>query len=108
MRARGMPLSALARVMQRFPQVLVNVPVREKRDLGEVVTVRRAVAAVEEALAGRGRVYIRYSGTEALARVMVEGEDLAQVEAHANDIAEAVKVALGTSRDGPASATAGS
>jgi phosphoglucosamine mutase len=98
MRARGVPLSTLARVMQRFPQVLVNVPVREKRDLGDVDSVRAAVADVERALAGRGRVYIRYSGTEALARVMVEGEDLASVEMHAAGIADAVKAALGNSR----------
>ena len=98
MLARNLPLSKLARVMQRFPQVLVNVPVREKRDLAEVVSVRAAVAEVERALAGRGRVYIRYSGTEALARVMVEGEDLAAVEMHAAGIADAVKAALGNSR----------
>ena len=85
---------------------LVNVPVREKRDLSEVASVCKAVAEVEQALAGRGRVYIRYSGTEALARVMVEGEDLAQVEAHAADIAEAVKTALGAG-GGSESASAG-
>jgi phosphoglucosamine mutase len=61
--------------------------------------VRAAVESVERALGGRGRVYIRYSGTEALARVMVEGEDLAQVQAHAADIADAVKTALGSGRD---------
>ncbi len=59
--------------MQRFPQVLVNVPVREKRDLDRVPAVRRAVDGVERALGGRGRVLVRYSGTEPLVRVMVEG-----------------------------------
>ena len=97
MRSRQVPLSTLASVMRKFPQVLVNVPVREKRDLDEVPAVQSAVASVERALGGRGRVYIRYSGTEALARVMVEGEDLVQVEAHAADIADAVRAALGTS-----------
>jgi phosphoglucosamine mutase len=96
MRARNQPLSTLARVMQKFPQVLINIPVREKRDLDEIESVRTAVQRVEQALGGRGRVYIRYSGTEALARVMVEGQDLAQVERHANDIADAVRAALGT------------
>ncbi len=95
MRAKEVPLSRLARIMQKFPQVLLNVPVREKRDLTEVPSVQAAVRSVERALAGRGRVYIRYSGTEALARVMVEGQDLAQVEAHAADIAQAVQDALG-------------
>jgi phosphoglucosamine mutase len=96
MRAREQPLSKLATVMQKFPQVLINIPVREKRDLDEVPSVRGAVQKVEQALGGRGRVYIRYSGTEALARVMVEGQDLAQVEGYANDIADAVRSALGT------------
>jgi phosphoglucosamine mutase len=53
------------------------------------------VQRVESALAGRGRVYIRYSGTEALARVMVEGKELAQVESYASEIADAVRAALG-------------
>ncbi len=96
MRARNQPLSTLARVMQKFPQVLINIPVREKRDLDEIESVRTAVQRCEQALGGRGRVYIRYSGTEALARVMVEGQELAQVERHANDIADAVRAALGT------------
>ena len=96
MRARNQPLSTLARVMQKFPQVLINIPVREKRDLDEIESVRAAVQRCEQALGGRGRVYIRYSGTEALARVMVEGQELAQVERHANDIADAVRAALGT------------
>ncbi len=96
MRARNQPLSKLAQVMQKFPQVLINIPVREKRDLDQVESVRLVVERVERALAGRGRVYIRFSGTEALARVMVEGQDLAQVESYASDIANAVRSALGT------------
>jgi phosphoglucosamine mutase len=104
MRARGQTLSSLAGVMRRFPQVLLNVPVREKRDLEQVPAVRAAVASVERALGGRGRVYIRYSGTEALARVMVEGESVTQVESYAADIAAAVETALGTSAPPPAAA----
>lgn len=95
MQLRQAPLSKLAAVMQRFPQVLINVPVREKRDLSQLPAVQDAVRSVEASLHGRGRVYIRYSGTEALARVMVEGQDLAQVESHAADIADAVQRALG-------------
>ena len=105
MRARNEPLSKLARVMQKFPQVLINIPVREKRDLDQVESVRLVVERVERALGGRGRVYIRFSGTEALARVMVEGQDLAQVERHASDIADAVRSALGAGAPG-AKATA--
>ena len=106
MRTRNQPLSALARVMRKFPQVLINIPVREKRDLDQVEPVRAAVQRVEGALAGRGRVYIRYSGTEALARVMVEGQDLVQVESYASEIAEAVRAALGTG-SAPPQKTAG-
>jgi phosphoglucosamine mutase len=91
--------------MQKFPQVLINIPVREKRDLDQVDAVRSVVQRVEQALGGRGRVYIRYSGTEALARVMVEGQDLAQVETYANDIADAVRTALGTGSSGSTAAT---
>jgi len=99
MRSKGIPLSRLARVMQKFPQVLLNVAVREKRDLAELPAVQAAVQSVERELGGRGRVYIRYSGTEALARVMVEGQDLAQVEGYAADIARAVQRALGAADD---------
>ena len=94
--SRNQPLSALAKVMRKFPQVLINIPVREKRDLHQIEAVRTAIGRVETALAGRGRVYIRYSGTEALARVMVEGPELAQVESYASEIADAVRAALGT------------
>jgi phosphoglucosamine mutase len=95
MRSSGETLSSLAKFVRKFPQVLINVPVREKRDLAEMPAVQEIVTEVETALAGRGRVYIRYSGTEGLARVMVEGEDLTQVERHAGRIAEAVESALG-------------
>jgi phosphoglucosamine mutase len=106
MRKRNQTLSQLAKVMQKFPQVLINIPVREKRDLDQIESVRTAVERCEAALAGRGRVYIRYSGTEALARVMVEGQDLAQVESFASDIADAVRAALGTGSAGPKKMTA--
>jgi phosphoglucosamine mutase len=107
MRARNQPLSTLASVMQKFPQVLINIPVREKRDLDEIESVRTAVQRCEQALGGRGRVYIRYSGTEALARVMVEGQELSQVERYANDIADAVRAALGTGSPNGAHTAAG-
>ena len=92
MRSRNQPLSALARVMQKFPQVLINIPVREKRDLDQVESVAAGRASASSARSpAAGRVYIRYSGTEALARVMVEGQDSAQVESYASDIADAVR-----------------
>lgn len=69
----GASLSTLASPYQRLPQVLLNVVVGSKPDLSKNPRIMRAVAAAEETLQGRGRVLLRYSGTESLARVMVEG-----------------------------------
>ena len=71
----GRRLSELAAQMRAFPQILVNVPVSAKERLAENEAVREAVAAAEEALAGRGRIFVRASGTESLVRVMAEGPD---------------------------------
>jgi phosphoglucosamine mutase len=86
----GKRLSEL-RVMRRFPQVLVNVPVRERRDLDGVAPVQDAIDGVRARLGARGRVLVRYSGTEPLVRVMVEGEQRTQVEAFVEEIADAVR-----------------
>ena len=86
----GKRLSEL-RVMRRFPQVLVNVPVRERRDLDGVTPVQDAIDGVRARLGARGRVLVRYSGTEPLIRVMVEGEQRTQVEAFVEEIADAVR-----------------
>lgn len=85
------PLSELARVMSRYPQVLINVPIRERRDLSGEKRVASAVADVERTLGDRGRVLVRPSGTEALMRVMVEGEREADVERHAEAIAAVIR-----------------
>jgi len=90
----GRPLSALAGVMKRFPQVMVNVKVRGKRPLEELPEFQRALRAVEREFGGSGRVLVRYSGTEAKARVMVEGEDEARVDAIARELAEQLQAAL--------------
>jgi phosphoglucosamine mutase len=84
MAATGRPLAELAGVVQRLPQVLVNVPVQDKAAVGTSPDVAEAVAAEETALAGRGRVLLRPSGTEQLVRVMVEAptEDTARDVAH--------------------------
>jgi phosphoglucosamine mutase len=95
MRRTGRPLSELVQDIERFPQVLVNLRVVEKRPLESLPTVQAAVAKVEKALDGRGRVLIRYSGTEQKARVMVEGEDEARVREYADQIADELKRALG-------------
>ena len=92
--ARQRPLSELAGLLTPYPQVLVNVPVAGKRAFEELPELMDAVAQAEAELAGRGRVLLRYSGTEAKARVMVEGQDTAQVRALADALAEVVRRVL--------------
>jgi len=86
-------LAELAAGMQKFPQKMVNLRVTERFDAGSHPAVRAAIGAVEQALAGRGRVVLRASGTEPVIRVMVEGEDEADVAAHAATLAEVVRKA---------------
>jgi phosphoglucosamine mutase len=91
----GKTLAQLTADLKTFPQIIVNVRVREKRPLDHIPTVAAAIAAAEAALADSGRVVIRYSGTEALARVMIEAESEALMQQHANAIANAIRSELG-------------
>jgi len=91
----GRPLADLAAGLKTFPQVLLNVRVREKRDWKAIPAAAAAAEAVETRLAGRGRLLVRYSGTEPLLRVMIEGEHQADIEAWAEEIAGAVRAAIG-------------
>ncbi|MCU1279231.1 MAG: phosphoglucosamine mutase [bacterium] len=91
----GKPLSELRRVMTRYPQVLVNLKVKEKKPLIELPVVGALIAKVEKVLGGDGRVLVRYSGTEAKVRVMVEGPDEAVIQAYADEIALALADACG-------------
>jgi phosphoglucosamine mutase len=91
----GKTLAQLTADLKTFPQIIVNVRVREKRPLDHIPTVAAAIAAAEAALADSGRVVIRYSGTEALARVMIEAESEALMQQHANAIANAIRKELG-------------
>ncbi|MDR1856307.1 MAG: phosphoglucosamine mutase [Desulfovibrio sp.] len=84
------PLSELAGLLTPFPQHLVNVRVERRVPFEECPAIGEVVARVEAALGGRGRVLLRYSGTESLCRVMVEGEDEAKVREYAAQIAEVV------------------
>lgn len=94
MKRRGLPLSELARGMQRFPQALVNLDVAKKRPLEELTDFQSKRRRVEDELGERGRVLIRYSGTEPIARVMVEGEDEARVQELAQQLAGDLRRAL--------------
>jgi phosphoglucosamine mutase len=96
MLAEGRPLSELAAAaMQRYPQVLVSVRVRDKRPVEHLPDVARAIARVERALGQEGRVLVRYSGTESKARVMVEGPDEDRVRSYAEQIASTLERAVG-------------
>jgi phosphoglucosamine mutase len=90
----GRELHELASALKTFPQTLVNVRVKERTPVADVPEIQAAIARVESALAGRGRVLVRYSGTEPLLRIMIEGEDQATVQAWAEEIADAVRTAL--------------
>jgi phosphoglucosamine mutase len=91
----GKDLADLAADLVTYPQTLVNVRVRDKKPVESVPEIRAAIARVEAALSGHGRVLVRYSGTEPLLRVMIEGEDQASVQAWAEEIAEAIRSTLG-------------
>ena len=91
----GRELADLAGELVTYPQTLVNVRVREKRGVETVPAIADAMARVRAALDGRGRLLVRYSGTEPLLRIMIEGEDQATVQAWAEEIAETVRATLG-------------
>jgi len=91
----GTTLGALARCMRKFPQVLLNIPVRSKPPLDSVSGVPTRVQAFEQEMNGAGRIVIRYSGTEALARVMIEGPDDARIRSMAEELAGLIRGAIG-------------
>jgi phosphoglucosamine mutase len=91
----GRELADLAAELVTFPQVLVNVRVKEKKDLASVPAIASTMARVEQQLDGAGRLLVRFSGTEPLIRVMIEGKDQQQIQAWAGEIAAAVKEHLG-------------
>lgn len=88
------PLSELSGLLKPLPQVLQNVHVERKIPFDEVPMVQDAVAIVEKELAGKGRVLLRYSGTESVARVMVEGQDEEAVQRYADDLCETLRIHL--------------
>jgi len=92
---KGKRLSELKRIMTRLPQVLVNVKVRERKAFEQMPKVSRAITEVENSLDGRGRTLVRYSGTEMLARVMLEGEDDSKIRTMAQTIADAIGAEVG-------------
>ena len=95
MRREEKTLSELAEIMIPLPQVLSNTRVREKVDIYSIADVAAKIKDVEEKLGNEGRVLIRYSGTEPLLRVMIEGQDKYEITTWANDICDLVKKHIG-------------
>lgn len=91
----GQPLSEMLDGFERFPQLLKNVRVREKVPFEDLPPVVAARQRVERELANEGRLVLRYSGTEALARVMIEGRERSKVEALAGELAAAIEAEIG-------------
>lgn len=91
----GAKLEDLTAGFQSYPQILLNVRVREKPAFGDIVAIANAARDVEAALAGKGRLLLRYSGTEPLARVMIEGERQETIERLAEDLASTIRSAIG-------------
>ena len=91
----GKSIDELTADLKVFPQVIVNVKVREKKPLESIPAVSAAIRAAEEDLKDSGRVVIRYSGTEPLARVMIEAESEEAMRRHTDTIAKEIRLELG-------------
>jgi len=89
-------LAELTRDFQRYPQVLINVRVSEKKPFAEMPAIKKLADEIQRDLGERGRLLLRYSGTERLARVMIEGKDESDVKAKANSLADAIRTEIGS------------
>jgi phosphoglucosamine mutase len=92
----GKPLSELRRMLNRYPQLLRDVTVREKKPFGEIGPLLAKLREAESLLNGRGRVMLRYSGTEPKARLLLEGPDADELEKHADAIVEELVRSIGS------------
>ena len=95
MASSGRELADLADDLTTYPQVLLNVRVREKTDLEQIPEVAAIMTRVQQQLVGNGRLLVRYSGTEPLVRVMLEGQDLQQIDRWAHQIVDAINHTIG-------------
>jgi phosphoglucosamine mutase len=91
----GKPLSELRKVLKKYPQAQRNLRVKDKPPLDTLPEVQNLLAAAEADLSGKGRVLLRYSGTEPKIRLLIEGRDQAAIDAHADRIAEALRAEIG-------------
>jgi len=88
-------LHELSNIMHIFPQVLINVGVKEKKEFSEIPQIRNVIEEVENAISGKGRLLLRYSGTEPVCRIMIEGEDKEEISKYAQKLASVIKEKLG-------------
>ena len=95
MHRSGQPLSKLKACLEKYPQAQRNVLVKEKRPLAELPTVMKLVSDAEKELSGKGRVLLRYSGTEAKIRLLIEGREFNKIDKQADRIVEAIQSAIG-------------
>jgi phosphoglucosamine mutase len=95
MKREGRPLDELAKVMEPLPQVLYNVKVKENKNLSQFPEIEKRITEIEKTLGQSGRLLIRYSGTEPLLRIMVEGEDEIELHRFAQDLVELVEKHIG-------------
>jgi phosphoglucosamine mutase len=95
MEVTGSELDVLAGALVTYPQVLVNVRVRERADYTKIPAIADSIKRVEQRVDGQGRLLIRYSGTEPLLRIMIEGKNDSEIRQWANEIADSVKAHLG-------------
>jgi phosphoglucosamine mutase len=95
MQKTGKTLDELTADLEIYPQLLVNVRVKNRRPLDQLAEVQQEIRTAEQSFGGAGRVLVRFSGTEPLARVMVEGPSMEQVQLHAGRIADAIRAELG-------------
>jgi phosphoglucosamine mutase len=95
MKQKERPLDELTHVMEPLPQVLYNVEVKEKKNLSGFPEIEKRIREIEKTLEQSGRILIRYSGTEPLLRIMVEGEDETKLHRFAQDLVELVKKYIG-------------
>jgi phosphoglucosamine mutase len=95
MKREGRKLSELSKIIDLYPQLLLNVKIRKKKELGKIKGLPELLDRNQSRLNGRGRINIRYSGTEPISRVMVEGEDTALIKEIADELADAIKRDIG-------------
>lgn len=99
MKRKELPLDELAKVMEPLPQVTYNLKVREKKDFSHFPEMEKEIKTIERSLGDSGRILIRYSGTEPLLRIMVEGEDELKLDRFAQDIVDLVRRHIGTDEE---------